>query len=161
MLAERGNIAARRADTRNVSEVFQERLLCPPQTSARGKSSQHIGNMLASAMLPPQCPHSVDSRPLSSSAILKLFRIISALAVVCVCVCGCLSCSFWSRRRRRRMVRFQDSTTMDAPAKRNDKRERAERNGLENEELDACMDAVQMTKGRNLCPPKRKFNSEN
>ena len=53
---------ARRADTRNVSEVYQQHILCPGHKMcfryrcyASGKTSQRLGNMITSAMLPPQC----------------------------------------------------------------------------------------------------------
>ena len=52
---------SRRVDTRNVSEDFQKQLLCPGhklcvrhRCCTRGKTSQHLGNMITSAMLPPQ-----------------------------------------------------------------------------------------------------------
>ena len=61
-MAKRGNIVARHADTTNVSEDFQKRFMCPGhkicfghKCYARGKTSQHLGNVITSAMLPPQC----------------------------------------------------------------------------------------------------------
>ena len=62
-VAKRGNIVARRADTRNVSEDFQKHVMCPGHKMCvghkcceRGKMSQHLGNMITSAMLlPPRC----------------------------------------------------------------------------------------------------------
>ena len=60
-VAKRGNIVARYADT-NVPEDLQKHLLCPGhkicvrcKCCARGKTSQHLRNMITSAMLPPQC----------------------------------------------------------------------------------------------------------
>ena len=56
-----GNMVAHRANTRNVSEDFQKQFLCSGhkicvrhKRCARGKTSRHLGNMIASAMLPPQ-----------------------------------------------------------------------------------------------------------
>ena len=65
-MAKCGNIVACRADTRNVSEDFLQRFLCPGHKicvghnfCARAKRSQHLGNMITPAMLgsmlPPQC----------------------------------------------------------------------------------------------------------
>ena len=59
-VAKRDNTVAHRADTTNVSEGFQKHLLCPGhkicvrhKCCARGKT--RLGNMITSAMLPPQC----------------------------------------------------------------------------------------------------------
>ena len=61
-VAKRGNIVARRADTRNVSEDVQKHFMYPGhkicvrhKCCARGKTRTHLGNMITSAMLPPQC----------------------------------------------------------------------------------------------------------
>ena len=61
-VAKRGNIVVRRADTRNVSEDFQKHFLCPRHkicvrhaSCTRGKTRTHLGNMITSAVLPPQC----------------------------------------------------------------------------------------------------------
>ena len=68
--AKRCNIVARRADTRNVSEDFQKHFLCPghkicvrTKCCARGKTSQHLGNMITSAMLPPQFCRGLTPNP--------------------------------------------------------------------------------------------------
>ena len=58
-VAKRNNIAARRADTRNVPEVLQKQsepgwTFVRHKCCARSKSSQHLGNIITSAMLPPQ-----------------------------------------------------------------------------------------------------------
>ena len=63
-VAKRGNIVARRADTTNVSEDFQSYFLCPGhkisvrhKCCARGKTSQHLGNMMVSAnVATTMCP---------------------------------------------------------------------------------------------------------
>ena len=58
-VAKRGNIVARRADARNVSGDFQKhffvQICVRHKCCARGKTSQHVENMITSAMLPRQC----------------------------------------------------------------------------------------------------------
>ena len=54
-VAKRGNIVARCVDTTNVSEIFRN-IVCVQDTKfVCGKMCQHLGNMITSAMLPPQC----------------------------------------------------------------------------------------------------------
>ena len=48
-------IVARRADTGNVPEDFQKHFCVRQTCCARGKTSQHLGNILTSAMFPPPC----------------------------------------------------------------------------------------------------------
>ena len=55
-VAKRVNIVSRRVDTTTVSEDSQKRFMGPGhKCCARGETSQHLGNMITSAMLPPQC----------------------------------------------------------------------------------------------------------
>ena len=55
-VAKRGNIVARCADTRNVSEDFQKQFfLCPPQILHAWQRERHLENKVTPPMLPPQC----------------------------------------------------------------------------------------------------------
>ena len=59
-VVKRSNTVARRTDTRNVSEYFRKYLsvsraqyVCPQQMLRAWQTSQHLGNILTSALLPP------------------------------------------------------------------------------------------------------------